>query len=67
MIRSQKADILKQLELGGAIWFRGFELMKTKEGFQEFYAQLDLSRARTRSRAWARARSSTRRAPCTRR
>ena len=42
-IRSQKADILKQLELGGAIWFRGFELMKTKEGFQEFYAQLDLS------------------------
>ena len=39
----QRGEILSQLEQGGAIWFRGFELMKTKEGFQTFYEQMQLS------------------------
>ena len=34
---------LSQLEQGGAIWFRGFELMKAKEGFQKFYELLELN------------------------
>jgi len=42
-IGSQREEILKQLEVGGAIWFRGFELMKSKEGFQRFYELLQLS------------------------
>ena len=39
----QREEILAQLEAGGAIWFRGFELMKTKEGFVSFYEALQLS------------------------
>merc|ERR1719217_1020851 len=42
-IAQQREEILAQLEVGGAIWFRGFELMKTKDGFQEFYEQLQLN------------------------
>ena len=42
-IAQQREQILAQLEAGGAIWFRGFELMKTKEGFTTFYEQLQLS------------------------
>jgi len=42
-ISSQREEILRQLEVGGAIWVRGFELMKTKEGFQQFYELLGLS------------------------
>jgi len=42
-IRSQRKSLLKQVEEGGAIWFRGFELMKSKEGFQRFYELLDLN------------------------
>jgi hypothetical protein len=42
-IAMQRGEILSQLEQGGAIWFRGFELMKTKEGFQTFYEQMQLS------------------------
>ena len=42
-IAMQRGEILSQLERGGAIWFRGFELMKTKAGFQTFYEQMQLS------------------------
>ena len=35
--------ILSQLTESGAIWFRGFEMMKTKDGFQRFYELLQLS------------------------
>jgi len=42
-LAAQREDILTQLEAGGAIWFRGFELMKSKEGFQKFYEQLQLN------------------------
>ena len=41
-LAAQREAILAQLEKGGAIWFRGFELMKSKEGFQQFYDQLEL-------------------------
>jgi len=41
-IASQRESILAQLEAGGAIWFRGFELMKEKPGFQAFYEALQL-------------------------
>jgi len=39
---SKREELLEQLTAGGAIWFRGFDLMKTKEGFANFYEQLDL-------------------------
>ena len=41
-LTSQRESILAQLEVGGAIWFRGFELMKEKPGFQAFYEALQL-------------------------
>jgi hypothetical protein len=41
-IKAQRESILAQLEVGGAIWFRGFELMKEKPGFQAFYEALEL-------------------------
>jgi len=41
-VASQRESLLAQLEKGGALWFRGFELMKTKEGFQQFYSLLGL-------------------------
>jgi len=41
-IGGRREEILKQLEGSGAIWFRGYEMMKTKEGFQRFYEMLDL-------------------------
>lgn len=42
-ISANKDSIKEQLTAGGAIWLRGFELMKTKEGFQRFYELLELS------------------------
>ena len=41
-VKANRDSLLKQLEAGGALWFRGFELMKTKEGFAQFYSLLDL-------------------------
>merc|ERR1719252_261490 len=42
-IAANKESILKQLEESGAIWFRGMELPKTKDGFAKFYESLDLN------------------------
>jgi hypothetical protein len=42
-VASQRDSLLSQLEQGGALWFRGFELMKSKEGFQKFYSLLGLN------------------------
>lgn len=41
-LQSRKDEILAQLTANGAIWFRGFEMMKTTDGFQNFYEQLEL-------------------------
>jgi len=41
-IRSRKDELLDQLTANGAIWFRGFEMMKTTDGFQQFYELLGL-------------------------
>jgi len=41
-LQSRKEEILEQLTANGAIWFRGFEMMKTTDGFQNFYQQLEL-------------------------
>jgi len=41
-VRANKDSLLKQLEEGGAIWFRGLEMTKSKEGFAKFYSLLDL-------------------------
>jgi len=41
-IRARKDEILEQLTANGAIWFRGFEMMKSTDGFQNFYEQLEL-------------------------
>ena len=40
--RARRPELLEQLTAGGAIWLRGFDLMKTKEGFASFYEQLEL-------------------------
>lgn len=42
-ITQNRESLLQQLETGGALWLRGFELMKTKEGFAKFYELLGLS------------------------
>ena len=42
MLTDKREEILAQLETGGAIWMRDFELTKTKEGFQKFYETLQL-------------------------
>jgi len=42
-ITANREAILAQLTESGAIWFQGFELMKSKEGFQRFYELLELS------------------------
>jgi hypothetical protein len=39
---SQREGLLAQLEQSCALWFRGMELMKTKDGFAKFYEQLGL-------------------------
>jgi len=41
-LHSQKDRLLEQLTASGAIWFRGFETMKEKDGFRSFYEQLQL-------------------------
>jgi len=41
-ITSRREELLAQLTANGAIWFRGFELMKTQDGFQRFYQLLEL-------------------------
>ncbi len=41
-VAANRDSLLKQLEQGGALWFKGMELMKTKEGFQRFYELLNL-------------------------
>jgi len=41
-IGSKREELLQQLTDGGAIWFRGFEMMKEKEGFRRFYDVLEL-------------------------
>lgn len=41
-IESQRESLLAQLEQGGALWLRGFKLMKSKEGFEQFYTLLGL-------------------------
>jgi len=41
-IASRKEELLQQLTASGAIWFRGFEMMKEQDGFQRFYQLLDL-------------------------
>ena len=42
-IASRRDELLEQLTAGGAIWFRGFEMMKEKEGFVRFYEALGLN------------------------
>jgi len=42
-ITSNRESLLAQLERDGALWFRGMELMKSKEGFQQFYELLGLN------------------------
>ena len=39
---SRREELLAQLTAGGALWLRGFDEMKTKEGFASFYEQLQL-------------------------
>jgi len=39
---SRREELLEQLTRHGAIWFRGFEMMKTTDGFERFYRQLGL-------------------------
>jgi len=39
---ARREELLEQLTRHGAIWFRGFEMMKTAEGFERFYRQLEL-------------------------
>jgi len=39
---TRREELLEQLTAGGAIWLRGFDLTKTKEGFATFYEQLQL-------------------------
>ncbi|KAL1527943.1 hypothetical protein AB1Y20_009314 [Prymnesium parvum] len=41
-ISSRREELLAQLTANGAIWFRGFELMKSQDGFQRFYQLLEL-------------------------
>ena len=41
-IASRKEELLQQLTASGAIWFRGFEMMKEQDGFQRFYQLLEL-------------------------
>jgi len=41
-IASQRETLLQQLTASGAIWFKGFELMRTQEGFTSFYELLQL-------------------------
>jgi hypothetical protein len=41
-IAANRDALLQRLEEDGAIWFRGMELPKTKEGFARFYELLDL-------------------------
>ena len=41
-VKANKDSLLKQLEQSGALWFRGMELMKSKEGFARFYELLGL-------------------------
>ncbi len=41
-IAENREQILSQLTESGAIWLRDFDLMKTKEGFQQFYDALGL-------------------------
>ena len=41
-IASRRDELLEQLTAGGAIWFRGFDLMKDTDGFREFWESLDL-------------------------
>ncbi len=41
-LASSRDQLLSELTAAGAIWFRGFESMKTKEGFVSFYEALDL-------------------------
>ena len=40
---ANKEKLLEELEANGAIWLRGMELMKTKEGFARFYELLGLN------------------------
>jgi len=40
--RVNKDELLARLTASGALWIRGFETMKEKDGFRDFYAQLDL-------------------------
>merc|ERR1719251_67353 len=40
--RENKAELLQRLTESGALWIRGFETMKEKDGFRDFYSQLDL-------------------------
>lgn len=42
-ISSRREELLAQLTQHGAIWFRGFEMMKSQDGFQRFYQLLELS------------------------
>jgi hypothetical protein len=41
-IAQNKEVILQQLTEAGAVWVRGFEMMKTTDGFQRFYQLLEL-------------------------
>ena len=41
--RANKDELLARLTESGALWIRGFETMKEKDGFRDFYEQLGLS------------------------
>ena len=42
-VRANKDELLARLTESGALWIRGFETMKEKDGFRDFYEQLGLS------------------------
>ena len=41
-LAANKDKLLAQLEQAGALWFQGMDLMKSKEGFEQFYLTLGL-------------------------
>ena len=40
--KANKEEAMARLQEHGCIWFRGFDMMKTPEGFRSFYDALDL-------------------------
>eukprot|EP00316_Scyphosphaera_apsteinii_P012121 CAMPEP_0119309460 /NCGR_PEP_ID=MMETSP1333-20130426/15780_1 /TAXON_ID=418940 /ORGANISM="Scyphosphaera apsteinii, Strain RCC1455" /LENGTH=419 /DNA_ID=CAMNT_0007313445 /DNA_START=15 /DNA_END=1274 /DNA_ORIENTATION=- len=41
-IMSERETLLEQLTADGAVWLRGFDLMKSQDGFRRFYELLEL-------------------------